>query len=444
MREIDISKQARALRFLRFTDHTLVIICGFWLARILSKIVQNQPVLDNEALFFLCVYVVVLSNGIYIGYRHTGVIDANVWQAHILFLPILMLLSLFSVWMLLYFNPKNDSADPFYIIYILFGHFWIAATCLTGFISAWLLRRMRITAIGISLVELSSYFRSQRELQLQRAARVQRVNTPRGIVIGGVGIIIILVIVLISNELNSAFGPYLSFLGWFLLLRARRYFQVSADALLAVDNRSPILFLRPFSDDKPTDQTLFDSLDNSFIDYSLEARLSNHFTHFGPFIAIGSPKDTVPQLGAARLLLSDDEWQQRVMKWISEASLIIMYPGKSYWVNWELAKIIEAEQVKNLILIMPEIQGWSDTGRAQNIATRLEPVMDIFKNTKWGTSLAAIKDYQDVRAMSFGNDESMIVIRSKPDNRDSNHLAALIAHYLILNKIAAPVIADGG
>lgn len=443
LREIDISKQARALRFLRFTDYALVLLCGYWLVGSLSSLVLNPPMLSGELIFTL-VWVLVLLLAIYIGYRHTGIIDASVWRAHIIFLPILTLFHLlFLALILLVISTPNNEIESLNIAWGLFLPLWVAATAFAGLISVWRLRRMRIASIGVSLVELSSYLGRQRGLQAQSATRIKRVNAPRGIVVGGTGIIIILGLILIPPPLNMVFGPYLSFLGWFLLLRARKYFQVSADALLAIDQRSPILFLRSFIDEKPTDQSfLFDSLDQSFLDYSLETRLSNHFTYFGPFIAIGSPKDTVPQLGAARTLLPEDEWQQRVLKWMSEASLIIMYPGISYWLNWELAKIIEAGQVENLILLIPEIQGWSDTGRAQNIATRIDHVRDVFKNTRWSNSLAAIQDFQDVRAMFFGNDGSMIMIRSRPDNRDSNHLAALIAHFFILNQTAAPVMGD--
>src|SRR5262249_41107579 len=130
-------------------------------------------------------------------------------------------------------------------------------------------------------------------------------------------------------------------LGCFLLITARRYFQVSADSLLAVDKRKPILFLRSFADDEQVkfgdsdtsssyglpdrlpdvNSTQDSNLDRpedplavaarssrpigwkaskTLLDFSLETRLSNHFTYFGPFIAVGSPKEPVPQIGAAR------------------------------------------------------------------------------------------------------------------------------------------------
>jgi hypothetical protein len=42
-------------------------------------------------------------------------------------------------------------------------------------------------------------------------------------------------------------------------------------------------------------------------DFSLEERIATHFHQFGPFIAIGSPQEPVPILGAARVKVTDDE-----------------------------------------------------------------------------------------------------------------------------------------
>ena len=80
---------------------------------------------------------------------------------------------------------------------------------------------------------------------------------PRGIALGLLG-----GIVLLGTALAPLLaGPYLTkdaarhlqklgLVGCLLLVGARRYFQVSADALLAADHRKPILFLRSFADDQ--------------------------------------------------------------------------------------------------------------------------------------------------------------------------------------------------
>jgi len=219
-----------------------------------------------------------------------------------------------------------------------------------------------------------------------------------------------------------------------LLIRARRYFQISADSLLSVDKRKPILFLRSFEDDE---KVKFGSSEKAILDFSLETRLLNHFAGFGPFIAIGSPKDPIPQIGAARAVLSDSEWQPRVMGWMSEASVIVMYSGKSKWVTWELAKLVNTERVAKLILMIPEVKAWRRSIRSKDIAARMEHVRDAFAHTKWRGALAALQNSQDVPAMLFRSDGSLVVIKSRPRNRDSYHLAALIAHYVLLKETSA-------
>jgi hypothetical protein len=232
----------------------------------------------------------------------------------------------------------------------------------------------------------------------------------------------------------------ISLLGYFLLIRARRYFQVRADSLLALDKRKPILFLRSFEDDE---KIKFSNSAIAFLDFSLETRLSNHFTYFGPFIAIGSPKDTVPIPGAARVVLSDSEWQPKVETWMAEAGVIVMYSGKTQWVNWELARLIRTGRVPKLILMIPEIKRWRPAIRTKDINARIEYMREAFRNTKWSGALAAFQDYRDVRAMLFRSDGSLIVIKSRPRNRDSYHLAALIAHYVLLRQPAKLVGISG-
>jgi hypothetical protein len=225
-------------------------------------------------------------------------------------------------------------------------------------------------------------------------------------------------------------------LGFFLLLRARRYFQVDADSLLAVDRRPPILFLRSFEDDE---KGSYAKSNKALLDFSLETRLCNHFSRFGPFVAIGSPKETVPQLGAARVLLSDDEWQPRVLSWMREANVIIMYSGKTRWVNWELQKVLENECATRLILMIPEIKSWRRSKRRAEISARVEQIREVFKSTPWKEDLLRFNDFAGLRAMLFRADGSMVMVKSQSRRRDSYHLAALVAHQVLLeSEVSAP------
>jgi hypothetical protein len=441
IREINISKQAQALRWLRYTDYLLIIVGGSWLLGLLEALV-----LDPQLNVYILVIVLCLMFGLYTGWRHVGVIDDRVWRLHLLaFPPILSVMVVgAAISLFLFFQEgglnSGDIQNIQILIAVLVYMFPLAAGGLFGLLSVWRLRRMRIESLGVRLVELLHNLTSQRGERAIDVTKIKRVNVPRGILIGVLGGFILLGVKLMPLHIDPSghaanvarVMPLLNFLAFYLLIRARRYFQVNADSLLAVDKRNPILFLRSFGDDE---KVKFSYSEKAFLDFSLETRLSNHFTWFGPFIAIGSPKETLPEPGAARVLLSDSEWQPRVMTWMSRASLIIMYSGKTHWVNWELGKVIEAERVPNLILMIPEVKGWRSSIRVKDVFNRFELVKDVFKDTKWRTALGEIQDFQKLRALLFHDDGSMTVIKSAPHNRDSYHLAALVAHYIILNEV---------
>jgi hypothetical protein len=317
IKEIDISKQARALQMLRLTDYVLVILCGSWLLGTLSGMV-----VDPEGWAAYLFMAAILFFSVYTGCRHIGVIDARVWRAYMFAFPMLLLLCI-AVAFPLFTNFVNNGweslKDP-QIIAALLNSLWASVAALLGFVAVLLLRRTRIASLGIPLVELLGALRNQSGLQALSATSIKRVNTPRGILFGVGGIIILMCLIFtpIPNDFSKAnpilrFYQQINLLGFFLLVRARRYLQVNADSLLAVDKRNPILFLRSFDDDE---KQIYSTSEKAILDFSLETRLSNHFTYFGPFIAIGSPKETVPVPGAARILLTDNEWQPKVMGWM--------------------------------------------------------------------------------------------------------------------------------
>ncbi len=436
--EIDISRQARALAWLRLTDYALVVLCGMWAIGLLTDLVINFPSYDATILIFILILSLILSFAAYTGWRHVGVIDPAVWQVYSVLFPVLGVVCLLITGTMLVEHgsiadlldsEKGESTGSFMVLYI-------GGVALLGWISLLLLRRMKITVMGATAGQILFLLTSKAGVAAKRAVDIKRINKPRGLVIGAAGILLLVAVILSPVPENqsaaNAFlrvSQYINLLGFFLLVRARRYFQIDADSLLAVDRRSPILFLRSFDDDE---KQQFIGSDKALLDFSLETRLSNHFSRFGPFIAIGSPKETVPQIGAARVLLSDEEWQPRVLGWMRKAALIIMYSGKTHWVNWELRQVIENECATRLILMFPEIKAWRSSKRNKEISARVEQVRQVFKDTPWEEELLELDDFPGLRAMLFRPDGSMVMVTSRSRSRDSYHLAALIAHQYLL------------
>jgi hypothetical protein len=428
IRELQISHQSRALRFLRPADYALVILCGLWLISVLLDIRTGIGILK-------LIFIGFMAFCVYTGWRHVGVIDSRVWKTHIIVFPVLLFLCLVVLSSIdIESNLKGGQvAETLLNILTLL---WITSAAVSGFVAMLLLGAIRIGGVNMAVPKLLSMLRNRRISLGFNPKTLKRVNTRRGIIMSVLGVIIILSTALAPLPKIEPIAQFLKFygalhlFGFLLLLFAKRYLQTSADSLLSSDKRRPILFLRSFEDDEK--QQLKTS-EKSFLDFSLETRLAKHFGHFGPFIAIGSPQESVPQLGAARAVLSGHKWQSNVLSWIENASLIIMYAGKTHWVNWELAKVIEAEQIANLILLIPELKG-SRCQRDEEITLRFERVRHVFRDTIWSKSLADLPSLQHVRAITFCEDGLVFVIKSRPRNRDSYHLAALVAHYLILNK----------
>ncbi|HJP95745.1 MAG TPA: hypothetical protein VJ843_00040 [Candidatus Saccharimonadales bacterium] len=431
VREIDISKPAQALRFIRFAEYVAVLGGLTMLYAFLSVMVANPDLRTGDRLILYLFMIAMVSVPVFVGYRGINRLDSRILRAYFITFPMLLIIMLFSLFSILILilaaMTQHDKSllDEGHLIALIYLGPATVIIC-TGLVFDFLLIRMRVDSLGINLVRLLSNLKSQSGPQ---AKKVKRVNLNAGIwnsLLGGG-----LVLGGILLPLKSIEDLSLSILGYFVLIKARRYLQADIQSLLTLDKRRVILLLRAFDDDIPLPLSSFFLFPIKWvIDFSLEARLLNHFSYFGPFITVGSPKDPLPLPGAARAFLSDSDWPSQVIRWISEAALIIMYAGKTPWVSWELAKVIEAERVRNLIMIFPEIRHGS---LYQDIYPRIECVRHVFQNTKWSEALASFQDYVYPRAILFRDDGSIIVIKSRYLNRDSYHLAAIIAHYLMLS-----------
>lgn len=70
-----------------------------------------------------------------------------------------------------------------------------------------------------------------------------------------------------------------------------------------------------------------------------EEVLARFFSHIGPVIAIGQPGEGLPTPGAARMYLPDDQWQAAVEEELQNAQIVLVQPGATDGVRWELEQI---------------------------------------------------------------------------------------------------------
>lgn len=450
--EIDISAPARELSTLRRSDYLLIFVLGGGAGFTLIALLIAPFGIGWDTIAPMPVKVFAA----YTGWRYLGVIDQRIWHRYLWLFPLVTVVFLFDLMANLadFINPLLGESRGTSLGYMLLVSFFLFV-CISSFVSVLRLRRMSVHPTGVRLKDLLSRFTRPSSIAEHRPTGIPRKGTGRGLayVISGVVLVIGAQLAFgIAFSLQDVDGSLVTRLlkymslpigvwGCFTLIRARRYFQVDVDSLLTIDKRPPILFLRSFSDDE---KQRFWNSQRALLDFSLETRLANHFFQFGPFIAVGSPKEGLPQLGAARVILSDNQWQSQVLSWMKEANVIVMYSGTSEWVNWELRKILESNRSTSLILMFPETKRWTSWSHKREVMARVEHVREMYKGSAWEEELREYRDFRNVRAMLFRPDGSMVMIKSQSRGRDAYHLAALVGHYLLLHPENTPTSTAAG
>jgi hypothetical protein len=452
---IDISNQARALYFLRLTSYILV----FGFGTIAISLFQELKFGDIEQLAVTLIFMAICSFAAYTGWRNVSTIDPRGWRFYSLVFPFLFVLSfvfvLISVRDLLPLSIRMIK-DPTSIytwdidtliefprsVASFFLFLWFVFVFLMAWLGVIKLRRIKIASMNTTSDQILLRLEQKAGIRSGKLENIKRINIRLGLAYAGGGVLLILASRLIQVPHQKSLGQYsdllnllnsIRLMGILLLFQSRRYFQIDADSLLLLDQRRPILFLRSFNDDEKKVRLTSES---ALLDLSLELRFSNHFFRFGPFVAVDSPNRIKSlQLGAARVLMPYDEWQSQVIHWIRNARLIVMYSGKTYWVNWELKKILENNCTTQLIFIFPQIKGWFKK-RSKEDLVRINELIKIFNKTIWKEAvlqLPWIDDRKDLRAILFRADGNLVIITSRARSRDSYHLAALIGHSIILD-----------
>ena len=236
-----------------------------------------------------------------------------------------------------------------------------------------------------------------------------------------------------EHPLSLVFSSAVSLLAgfsFFFFVMFRRHSQPTADEALQGDRRAPFLYLRSFDDDydshwRPMKFLRFYLFPVFMVfDYSLEDRIARFFRRFGPLVAIGSPKEKMPVLGAARVLLDDDHWQAAVLAWMDAAAAIVVLAGHTEWLVWELRQIRERALTQKALLVFPP-------ARQKNANTRLDTVRRAFAGSRWETALADVDRPGSLRALILSNDGGIVLVRSRSRSRDMIHVATMVAHHLL-------------
>ncbi len=107
-----------------------------------------------------------------------------------------------------------------------------------------------------------------------------------------------------------------------------------------------VLYLRPFSRDQKELNVVFFAPQ-----LSLEQELVNILSQFGPFWAVGKPGEELPRLGARRMYIENQHWENSVKDLMSEATIVVLMPGLSASICKELGWMLTIVDPTRIIVL---------------------------------------------------------------------------------------------
>lgn len=151
-------------------------------------------------------------------------------------------------------------------------------------------------------------------------------------------------------------GLFLStFLAYKILYRGKQYEARGKAAPAEADTRQPVLYLRPFMLDEGSGGLIRRMIFGGGmwpVLFSVEEQLADAVAPIGPLVAIGKPDEKLPTPGAVRHYFGDTTWQTVVQNWLSKARVIILRPGMSEGLWWELKEAVAAMPAESLLLLV--------------------------------------------------------------------------------------------
>jgi TM2 domain-containing membrane protein YozV len=202
-------------------------------------------------------------------------------------------------------------------------------------------------------------------------------------------------------------------LGFKFLRTGWKYDVVSAEQLLARDTRPPVVYLRSFEADselvlRPAGfwSKVSNVLFGYMVTFSPEQELAEILNRVGPVIAIGKPGEPLPELGAARLYVSDADWKAKVTEMIARSRLVVIRTGSTPNLQWEIEQTIARVPRRQILFV-----SLGDTKKTaffdQYLEQRFGPVIKstTAADTPVYIKLISIGKYMHGRIISF--DESL-------------------------------------
>ena len=178
----------------------------------------------------------------------------------------------------------------------------------------------------------------------------------------------------------------------------------AAAALAVRDPRPPVLYLRSFKDDSIAARgSQFVAAAGGAVGGILislvgaltteEEQLAKAVQEIGPLLTIGKPGEGLPELGASRVYVKDEEWQVRVRELMFNARLVILRAGETAGFWWEVERVGKEIAPEKIVFLLPY-----DSRQYESFRTKAEAVLPCRLPPYPGRSKSAIGS---IRAVLF-------------------------------------------
>jgi hypothetical protein len=156
-------------------------------------------------------------------------------------------------------------------------------------------------------------------------------------------------------------GAAVAVLGAALWRFARELGRARVRRVLAADHRPPVLYLRSFSDDSLPLPIIASARRPLFELFSLrgadpfEESVAWELESYGPVVAVGRPGGSLASLGAAREHLPQETWHAEIAERMRDAGMIVLAPGETAGLAWELGEIVTGGHVGKTMFVFPPL-----------------------------------------------------------------------------------------
>ena len=219
-------------------------------------------------------------------------------------------------------------------------------------------------------------------------------------------------------------------IAFYFALRGFVCFRPRAETLLKLDGRQPVIYLRSFRDDgamvaRKRRITLNIFHWNYWVaEYTrgnllrvwfqfgkvrLEQAIEDEVSAIGPFIAIGQPNENHPDFGATRAYFEGDDvaWRTAVESWIERAAVVVVVPGQTQGLGWELEQVQAEGRTPNLILVFPP-------EKLKKRSARLAALAGMITDERWREAIITPTTGELIAVFATSRGDVVRVYASKP------------------------------